>query len=229
MGNLQDRLEYCESAGRSVVKPTSHCTPDQSREMALVESCTIKPCLIVLSCPERKFLSVLSIDTLLKLAAFVMATEAIPKPLASSVASMEAVPEFNPERAPVATSSPRRAVVLTSGPGRAPVPEFSSERALVPRYSPGRATGLASGPWRATGLRDQSFPQGFFLGGGDGVCRAPDVEAGPKDEATAMEATPSWPLEPSFPSCMPLFGSCSCQFHLCFINPVYFSPVFSLI
>ncbi len=54
---------------------------------------------------------VLSVGVLQRQAASpVMATEAIPKPLVSFVASMEAVLEFTPERAPVITFSPRRAV-----------------------------------------------------------------------------------------------------------------------
>ncbi len=77
-----------------------------------------------------------------------MATEAIPKPLVSPVASMEAVPEFNPERAPVSTSSPRRAVVLTSGPERASDSESSPERAPVLQSSPVRAPGPEFSPER---------------------------------------------------------------------------------
>ncbi len=139
---------------------------------------------------------VLSIGVLPKQAAsLVMATEAITKPLASPVASMEAVPEFNPERAPVTTFSQRRAVGPMSGPKwtsdsepsperapgpvrsprmapvpefsprRAPVPEFSPERAPVPESSPERAAVPSSSPGRAS--RTEILPK--YLGGGGGL------------------------------------------------------------
>ncbi len=103
----------------------------------------------------------LYIESLLKLAAsLVMATSAIPKPLASSVASMEVVPEFHPERAPVSTSSPRRAVVLASGPKRASDSESSPERASVLQSSPEKAP--------VPGLRDRDSPMDFLFLGGKG-------------------------------------------------------------
>ncbi len=117
----------------------------------------------------------------------VMATEAIPKPLASPVASMEAVPECTPEMIPVIPLSPRRAVGLMFGlaeasdsepspvrapvpvdnPERAPVPDFSPRRAPDPELSPRRAPDSLFNPGRAPEpqLNPLSFPKDFFLGG----------------------------------------------------------------
>ncbi len=106
----------------------------------------------------------------------VMATEAIPKPLAALVASMEAVPELTSERAPVTTFSPRSAVGLMSGPERAsdsapsperaPVPVDSPERAPVPELSPRRAPDPPLSPGRAPvpEFSPISFPKDFFGG-----------------------------------------------------------------
>lgn len=69
-------------------------------------------------------------------ASTVMAMEAIPKPLASHVASMEAVPEFTPERAPVNTLIPRIAVGFMFSTERGSNLEPSPELAPVPVDSP---------------------------------------------------------------------------------------------
>ncbi len=135
----------------------------------------------------------------------VMATEAIPKPLAALVASMEAVPELTSERAPVTTFSPRRAVGLMSGPERASDSEPSPERAPVPVDSPERAPVPELSPRRAPvpEFSPISFPEDFFWGGGS---RAPAVVAGPRDEAKATEAAPPWrPDLPWVPERAPLW------------------------
>ncbi len=135
---------------------------------------------------------VLSVGVLQKQAASpVMATEAIPKPLATLVASMEVVPVFTPERAHVTTLSPRRAVGLMSGlerasdsepsperapvlvdsPERAPVPEFSPRRAPVPEFSQQRAPVPVSAMASRNGSRSGAQPSPCILS--SGASRAP--------------------------------------------------------
>ncbi len=125
--------------------------------LALDQSQVMSP--EVLSCPQEQILSVLSCHVLSvgvpqKLAAsLVMATDAIPKLLTSPAASIEAVPEFSPEMAPVTTFSPRRAVGLMSSPVGTSDSEPRTEKAPVPEDSPRRA------------LEPLISPKEFFLGG----------------------------------------------------------------
>ncbi len=100
------------------------CRSMSPGDMVFKSCCVHRNILITLSCrsclvcgvPEKR------------VASLVMAAEAIPKPPASPVAPIEAVPESTPERAPDSTSSPRRAVVPSSCPKRSSASKLSPGR-----------------------------------------------------------------------------------------------------